>query len=133
MMTKPSGDGRGPLRAGRRRPAGDLPVWRSAGGGLAPRLARGPAPDTNLPRRYTGVIDPGASAMRKVFWKCLAVMPLLGLTLWWIHSDAQDAREVSAAPLAAGSAASVAGAAGLSDQGGLGMGSASRLGLTCRR
>jgi hypothetical protein len=51
--------------------------------------------------------------MRKVFWKCLAVMPLLGLTLWWIHSDAQDAREVSAAPLAAGSAARVAGAAGM--------------------
>ena len=55
--------------------------------------------------------------MRKVFWKCLAVMPLLGLTLWWIHSDAQDAREVSAAPLVAGVAAgtgtgSVGGAGG---------------------
>jgi len=68
--------------------------------------------------------------MRKVFWKCLAVMPLLGLTLWWIHSDAQDAREVSAAPLAAGSAASVAGAAGLSDQGGLGIGSGPGIDLT---
>jgi hypothetical protein len=66
--------------------------------------------------------------MRKVFWKCLAVMPLLGLTLWWIHSDAQDAREVSAAPLAAGGAASntsataVATVAMLSGQG-LGIGS----------
>jgi hypothetical protein len=48
--------------------------------------------------------------MRKVLWKCLAVMPLLGLTLWWIHSDAQDAREVSAAPLAAGGAGIVRGA-----------------------
>lgn len=74
--------------------------------------------------------------MRKVVWKCLAVMPLLGLTLWWIHSDAQDAREVSAAPLAAGgagvakaanvsstSAAAVAAVAMLSGQGGLGIGS----------
>ena len=50
--------------------------------------------------------------MRKVFWKCLAVMPLLGLTLWWIRSDAQDGREVSAAPLAAGAAARATGAAG---------------------
>jgi hypothetical protein len=48
--------------------------------------------------------------MRKVLWKCLAVMPLLGLTLWWIHSDAQDVREVSAAPLAAGSAGGMGGA-----------------------
>jgi|GEM_PF-350943 len=56
--------------------------------------------------------------MRKVFWKCLAVMPLLGLTLWWIHSDAQDARDVSAAPLAAGSAASVARAAGMASAAG---------------
>ena len=48
--------------------------------------------------------------MRKVFWKCLAVLPLLGLTLWWIHSDAQDAREVSAAPLAAGGAGGMGGA-----------------------
>ncbi|MBV8201903.1 MAG: hypothetical protein JOZ15_14890 [Acidobacteria bacterium] len=40
--------------------------------------------------------------MRKLIWKCLAVVPLLALTLWWIRSDAQEAREVgaSAAPLA---------------------------------
>jgi hypothetical protein len=44
--------------------------------------------------------------MRKLFWKCLAVVPLLGLTLWWIHSDPQDAREVSAAPLVAGAGGS---------------------------
>jgi hypothetical protein len=38
--------------------------------------------------RYTGPSDPGAAAdMRKTLWKCLAVVPLLGLTLWWIHSD----------------------------------------------
>jgi hypothetical protein len=46
--------------------------------------------------------------MRKVWWKCLAVLPLLGLALWWIRSDAQDAREVSAAPLAAGGAGGIA-------------------------
>jgi len=56
--------------------------------------------------------------MRKVIWKCLAVMPLLGLTLWWIHSDAPDSREVSAAPLAVGGARGVGGAAG--DIGGVG-------------
>jgi hypothetical protein len=27
--------------------------------------------------------------MRKTLWKCLAVVPLLGLTLWWIRSDLQ--------------------------------------------
>ncbi|HVR06606.1 MAG TPA: hypothetical protein VMW75_01040 [Thermoanaerobaculia bacterium] len=39
--------------------------------------------------------------MRKLIWKCLAVVPLLALTLWWIHSDAQDAPAVSASPLVA--------------------------------
>jgi len=57
--------------------------------------------------------------MRKVFWKCLAVVPLLGLTLWWICSDAQDARGVSAAPLAAGAAGAGAGQGG---HGSLGIG-----------
>jgi hypothetical protein len=40
--------------------------------------------------------------MRKVFWKSLAVLPLLGLTLWWIHSDAQETGGVSASPLGIG-------------------------------
>jgi hypothetical protein len=56
--------------------------------------------------------------MRNVLWKCLAVLPLLGLTLWWILSDlpaavpvtpgarggpagSQDAGTASAAPLVA--------------------------------
>jgi hypothetical protein len=37
--------------------------------------------------------------MPRTWWKCLAVVPLLGLTLWWIHSDGQETG-VSAAPLA---------------------------------
>jgi hypothetical protein len=69
--------------------------------------------------------------MRKVWWKCLAVVPLLGLALWWIRSDAQDAREGSAAPLAAAGTASASATAlpamaMLSGQGGhgsLGIGS----------
>src|SRR6202035_4330069 len=81
------------------------------------RSAPSQAPDINLPRRYTGAVDPGARAMRKVWWKCLAVLPLLGLALWWIRSDAQDAREVSAAPLAAG------GAGGIGEEGGAGVAS----------
>ena len=122
-MTQPPGGGRGPLRAGRRRPAGDAADWWSGGGAArqiesaagapradratrAARATRSQAPDTNtnLPRRYTGDVDPGVRAMRKVWWKCLAVLPLLGLALWWIRSDAQDAREASAAPLAVGGA-----------------------------
>jgi hypothetical protein len=39
--------------------------------------------------------------MRKILWKSLAVLPLLGLTLWWIHSDVQETGGVSASPLGA--------------------------------
>src|SRR6202035_685921 len=80
-MTQPPGDGRGPLRAGRRRPVDDSPAWWTPGdGGSGLRTARAPrdarsarsapsqAPDINLPRRYTGAVDPGARAMRKVWW-----------------------------------------------------------------
>ncbi|HVT60544.1 MAG TPA: hypothetical protein VHR45_19380 [Thermoanaerobaculia bacterium] len=35
---------------------------------------------------------------RRSLWKCVAIVPLLGLTLWWIHSDT-PASGVSAAPL----------------------------------
>jgi hypothetical protein len=41
--------------------------------------------------------------MRTTLWKCLAVVPLLGLTLWWIRADVKEVG-VSAAPLAAGAA-----------------------------
>ena len=58
--------------------------------------------------------------MRKVWWKCLAVLPLLGLALWWIRSDAQDAREVSAAPLVALAAGD---AGGIAEGGGAGVAS----------
>jgi hypothetical protein len=68
--------------------------------------------------------------MRKVFWKCLAVMPLLGLTLWWIHSDAQDAREVSAAPLAAGGAGGMGGAGVASGAGAAGAAKAANTSAT---
>jgi hypothetical protein len=61
--------------------------------------------------------------MRKVFWKSLAVLPLLGLTLWWIRSDAQDAGGsgggVSASPLISGAsgAAAISGAAAVAGAG----------------
>jgi hypothetical protein len=67
--------------------------------------------------------------MRKVLWKSLAVLPLLGLTLWWIHSDAQDASGgggVSASPLTAviGGVVGAPGGAGAGGPGGRGQGSA---------
>jgi hypothetical protein len=58
--------------------------------------------------------------MRKLIWKCLAVVPLLGLTLWWIRSDAQDTPAVSASPLVAGTGS--IGSSNRSPQGSFGIG-----------
>ncbi|HYL06448.1 MAG TPA: hypothetical protein VE075_10435 [Thermoanaerobaculia bacterium] len=61
--------------------------------------------------------------MRKLIWKCLAVVPLLALTLWWIRSDAQDAPAAGASPLVAAAGTGSIGSCNRAPQGSLGIGS----------
>ncbi len=64
--------------------------------------------------------------MPRTWWKCLAVVPLLGLTLWWIRSDGQETGVIAAPLTAAGQAAAgtlAAARAGGHGGGGMGIGS----------